>query len=196
MVLPSNIGKSQAKFLSGKSLDSYGVKKVDVSQIASKGITKFLIEKVKKMQTIILSNISSHRSISSGNLYQEVGGQIRTEQTDTKASAYMLLPKYADFVDKGVKGSKSFYPSAAKSPYSYKQKKPPRLALEKHLILKYGTPKSELYAKSKAMQKRIFEKGTKAKKIYTGVAAKFQKEIKDGTVTIVKDAVKINILEL
>lgn len=196
MVLPTNINKSQAKFLSGKSLDSYGVKKVDVQQVASKGITLLLIEKVKKMQAIILANISRRKSISSGNLYQEVGGQIHSEQTDTKASAYMLLPKYADFVDKGVKGSKSTYPSSSKSPYSYKQKKPPRLALEKHLILKFGTPKNELYGKSKAMQKRIFEKGTKAKKIYSGVASKFQKEIKDGTATIVKDAVRINILEL
>lgn len=196
MVLPSNINKSQAKFLSGKSLDSYGLKKVDVSQVASKGITQLLIEKVKKMQTIILSNISRHKSISSGNLYQEVGGQIHSEQTDTRASAYMLLPRYADFVDKGVRGSKTFHSSASKSPYSYKQKKPPRLALEKHLILKYGTPKKELYGKSKAMQKNIFEKGTKAKKIYTGVASKFQKEITDGTATIVKDAVRINILEL
>lgn len=195
MLLP-NINKAQAKFLKGDALTKYGTKRIDFADRAKSGLGKFILSRVQKLQKAILRNIARAGSISSGNLYQEVGGSIRQEQTPHKIAAYMLLPKYADFVDKGVKGSKSSYPSASQSPYGYKDKKPPRKVLEQHLIRKYGTPKNELYAVSKSMQDKIFKKGLKSKKIYSKNVPVFQKEIEMGVPKIVQEAVIINILEL
>ena len=48
---------------------------------------------------------------------------------DNKVS--FLSEKYGEFLDKGVKGSKSTYPESSASPFRYRDKKPPAKIFEK-----------------------------------------------------------------
>jgi hypothetical protein len=196
-MLPAQLRNRQNIFLKGDGLARYGRKAVEFNKRASTGIGRYLINRVGKLQAAILRNISNKNSISSGNLYQSVGGSLREEITPSKISVYMLIPRYTDYIDKGVKGAKSSYASSRNSPYKYTTKKPPLEAMKRHLTMKYGTPKKDLYFKSKSLQEKIFKKGLKG----TGIVSrayndKFKTNLNEGVIKIVKEEAIVSILEL
>lgn len=196
-MLPSQLNNVQSKFLRKGELDKYGTKAIVFDKRASSGLGNYLIKKVKTLQTAILRQIAKSNSISSGNLYQSVGGSLVNEVTPYKVASYMVVPRYSDYIDKGVKGAKSSYASSRNSPYRYTNKRPPRKVMEDHLINKYGTPRKELYIKSKMLQEKIYTKGIKGTGIITkAYNDKFRQSLNEGVVKILKEQVVISILEL
>jgi hypothetical protein len=196
-MLPAQLRNRQNIFLKGKGIERYGSKAVEFNNRASTGIGRYLIKTVGKLQAAILKNINRQGSISSGNLYQSVGGSLKEEIKPSKISVYMQVPRYTDYIDKGVKGAKSSYASSRNSPYKYTNKRPPLEAMKKHLSMKYGTPSKELYFKSKMLQDKIFKKGIKGTGVVTkAYNDKFRTNLNQGVVRILKDEAIISILEL
>ncbi len=195
MVLP-NISNNQKVFLKGNGLAKYGQKTTDFRQTLTP-LQNVAVRYVKKMQQGVQRNIARKNQISSGNAYQTVGGGIGVDAKSNSALVYFTVPTYLKYQDLGVKGSKSTYAASRESPYKYTNKKPPFKAIEKHLILKYGTPKKDLYIATKSLQDKIFKKGIKATKvIQRAITPKLIENAERDMAEIVKDFIAVQILEL
>lgn len=93
--------------------------------------------------------------------------------TQGTVSLDFIAEQYADYIDKGVKGSKSSL-RAPKSPYAYTTKMPPRGILDRWVVgkgLRGSRDKKGRFIKRKSMvyliQRSIFERGIKTTPFFT-----------------------------
>jgi len=90
---------------------------------------------------------------------------------DNKVS--FLSEKYGEFLDKGVKGSKSTYPESSESPFRYRDKMPPPSAFDKWSIKSGIAPRDKegKFIKRKSLNyiiaNSIFRKGIRASLFFT-----------------------------
>ena len=90
---------------------------------------------------------------------------------DNKVS--FLSEKYGEFLDKGVKGSKSTYPESSASPFRYRDKMPPPSAFDKWSIKSGIAPRDSKgkFIKRKSLNyiiaNSIFRKGIRASLFFT-----------------------------
>jgi hypothetical protein len=90
---------------------------------------------------------------------------------DKKVS--FLSEKYGEFLDKGVKGSKSTYPESSASPFRYRDKMPPPSAFDKWSIKSGIAPRDSKgkFIKRKSLNyiiaNSIFRKGIRASLFFT-----------------------------
>ncbi len=90
---------------------------------------------------------------------------------DNKVS--FLSEKYGEFLDKGVKGSKSTYPESSASPFRYRDKMPPASAFDKWSIKSGIAPRDSKgkFIKRKSLNyiiaNSIFRKGIRASLFFT-----------------------------
>lgn len=125
------------------------------------------------------SNLTKNKKNASGDLYKSLDSSV-----DPTPKGYTLtfeMEDYADFVDLGVKGTKSNYLENSRSPFSYKSKggkrglkgMPPPKAFDKWIVRKGIAPrdKSGKFLSRKTLKfliaKSIFEKGIKASMFFT-----------------------------
>lgn len=193
-----NANIAQQRFIQGKALSRYGQKKSTFIQGSLSRFERVLFTQVGKLQRAVLTNIAKKKQISSGNFYQITGGSIQKERTVTNAAmVFFWVPRYANYIDKGVRGAKSSYASARNSPYAYTNKRPPFADIQKHLVLKYAVPQKQLYVATKSLQKRIFEKGIKGTKVLSSAMSdKFVQTTNQALTRAAKEQVIIEILEL
>lgn len=198
MILPSaSTNRLQNKFLKGNGLERYGQKQVNFNALAMTPIQRVVTKYVARMQKGVQANIARKNQISSGNAYQTVGGAISTDNNVNSVLVYFTVPNYLKYQDLGVKGKRFTYAASRESPYQYTTKMPPRQVMEKHLIMKYGTPKKELYMASKSLQKKIFNKGIKATKvIQRAITPKLIQQAEMDIAKIAGQSAAIQILEL
>lgn len=197
MVVPGNTNRLQSKFLKSGMLDKYGTKQANFNALALSPLERAVTKYVKRMQQGVQRNMAKKNQISSGNAYQLVGGAIGNDKTGNSVLVYFTVPNYLKYQDLGVKGSKSSYASSNSSPFKYTTKKPPREVLEKHLVLKYGVPKKDLYIASKRLQDKIFKKGIKATGVISrAVTPKLIQQAEIDIQKIAGQAAVIQILEL
>ena len=84
-----------------------------------------------------------------------------------------LSEKYGEFLDKGVKGSKSTYPESSASPFRYRDKMPPPSAFDKWSIKSGIAPRDSKgkFIKRKSLNyiiaNSIFRKGIRASLFFT-----------------------------
>jgi len=90
---------------------------------------------------------------------------------DNKVS--FLSEKYGEFLDKGVKGSKSTYPESSASPFKYTDKMPPASVFDKWSIKSGIAPRDSKgkFIKRKSLNyiiaNSIFRKGIRASLFFT-----------------------------
>jgi len=90
---------------------------------------------------------------------------------DNKVS--FLSEKYGEFLDKGVKGSKSTYPESSASPFRYRDKMPPPSAFDKWSIKSGIAPRDSKgkFIKRKSLnyiiENSIHRKGIRASLFFT-----------------------------
>lgn len=78
--------------------------------------------------------IKKSDSLASGDLYNSLELNYTDEGGDIQLTVNAV--DYATFIDSGVKGSQSTYPSSKASPYKYKNKLPPKEPIAKWMKLK------------------------------------------------------------
>ena len=126
------------------------------------------------------SNLTRQKRNSSGDLYNSLQYQLNVSPNSFSLSFKMA--DYGEFQDKGVKGAKSTYSSAAASPYKYTNKMPPASAFSQWVVKKgldgVRNEKGQ-FVKRKSLQfaiaRSIYNKGIPATKFFTtpfGIAFK------------------------
>ena len=83
------------------------------------------------------SNLTRRKNNASKQLYNSLEYKIQ----DDKVS--FLSEDYGEFIDKGVKGSKSTYPESSASPFKYTTKQPPSKVFDKWSIKKGIAPRDK-----------------------------------------------------
>jgi hypothetical protein len=83
------------------------------------------------------SNLTKKKSNASKTLYNSLEYKIKGSKVS------FLSEKYGEFIDKGVKGSKSTYPESLASPFRYTTKQPPSKAFDKWSIRKGIAPRDK-----------------------------------------------------
>jgi|TARA_R110000744_G_scaffold56031_2_gene118235 hypothetical protein len=128
------------------------------------------------------SNLTKQKRNVSKNLYNSLKYDLESKNDDFTLS--FIMDEYGTFLDKGVKGTKSNYIENAKSPYSYRNKKPPmqpladwakkrNIRLRQYKIVDGKRVSTGKFAKGNyrtigfILQKSIFEKGIKASMFFT-----------------------------
>lgn len=71
----------------------------------------------------------ARQNLASKNKTGNLSSSLEYTIKDNKVS--FISEKYGEFVDKGVKGSKSTYPESSESPFKYTTKRPPASVFEK-----------------------------------------------------------------
>ena len=83
------------------------------------------------------SNLTKKKNNASKQLYNSLEYKIQGDKIS------FLSEKYGEFIDKGVKGSKSIYPESSASPFRYTTKQPPSKAFDKWSIRKGIAPRDK-----------------------------------------------------
>ena len=83
------------------------------------------------------SNLTKKKNNASKQLYNSLEYKIQGDKIS------FLSEKYGEFIDKGVKGSKSTYPESSASPFKYTTKQPPRKVFDKWSIRKGIAPRDK-----------------------------------------------------
>ena len=83
------------------------------------------------------SNLTKKKNNASKQLYNSLEYKIQGDKIS------FLSEKYGDFIDKGVKGSKSTYPESSASPFKYTTKQPPSSVFDKWSIRKGIAPRDK-----------------------------------------------------
>lgn len=126
------------------------------------------------------SNLTRQKRNSSGDLYNSLQYQLNVSPNSFSLSFKMA--DYGEYQDKGVKGAKSTYSSAAGSPYKYTNKMPPASAFSQWVVKKgldgVRNEKGQ-FVKRKSLQfaiaRSIYNKGIPATKFFStpfGIAFK------------------------
>ncbi len=143
------------------------------SETLFKAIPALLADAGKKIADGLVKNLRKHTA--SGSLEESIDPKIHDLGNDTWKLT-LSLNSYWKYLDKGVKGSKSTYPSAAQSPYRYTTKPPPYSAINNFLkqksiegVVKGGKKNSTHSSKAYFIRKKIFEKGLKGTGFYSKV---------------------------
>ena len=118
-------------------------------------------------------NIDSKNLIASANLRQSISFEVKIFATTIQLS--LSLADYYKFMDKGVKGAKDSS-KAPNSPYSYKNKMPPRDAIleyikTKPLQIKSSLDLTKLNKKGIKVKRRATEEEKKTKEDERNLAA-------------------------
>ena len=134
---------------------------------------KYVVQQAK-------SNLTRQKRNTSGDLYNSISYNIF--YSNNKFSLSFKMADYGEFQDKGVKGAKSTYASAADSPYKYTNKMPPASAFSQWVVKKgldgVRNEKGQ-FVKRKSLQfaiaRSIYNKGIPATKFFStpfGIAFK------------------------
>ena len=126
------------------------------------------------------SNLTRQKRNTSGDLYNSIKYDIY--YSNNKFSLSFKMADYGEYQDKGVKGAKSTYSSAAGSPYKYTNKMPPASAFSQWVVKKgldgVRNEKGQ-FVKRKSLQfaiaRSIYNKGIPATKFFStpfGIAFK------------------------
>ena len=83
------------------------------------------------------SNLTRKKNNASKQLYNSLEYRIQGDKVS------FLSEKYGEFIDKGVKGSKSTYPESSASPFKYTNKQPPSSVFDKWSIRKGIAPRDK-----------------------------------------------------
>jgi len=83
------------------------------------------------------SNLTKKKNNASKQLYNSLEYKIQGDKIS------FLSEKYGEFIDKGVKGSKSTYPESSASPFRYTTKQPPSSVFDKWSIRKGIAPRDK-----------------------------------------------------
>jgi len=83
------------------------------------------------------SNLTKKKNNASKQLYNSLEYRIQGDKIS------FLSEKYGEFIDKGVKGSKSTYPESSASPFKYTTKQPPSSVFDKWSIRKGIAPRDK-----------------------------------------------------
>ena len=81
------------------------------------------------------SNLTKKKNNASKQLYNSLEYRIQGDKIS------FLSEKYGEYLDKGVKGSKSTYPESSASPFKYTTKQPPSSVFDKWSIRKGIAPR-------------------------------------------------------
>jgi len=126
---------------------------------------KYVIQQAK-------SNLTRQKRNSSRALYDSLAYTLNV--SENSFSLTFKMEDYGEFQDKGVKGAKSTYASAAASPYKYTNKMPPSSAFAQWAVKKglQGTRNEKgQFVKRKSLQyalaRSIYEKGIPATKFFS-----------------------------
>ena len=95
-----------------------------------KSLPLFAVEVGEKIKAQLEENLQQHTA--SGRLKESISFNIDEIGTDKYKVSFSMLD-YGKYIDKGVKGKKSTYASAAQSPFKYTNKLPPYAAIAKWL---------------------------------------------------------------
>jgi len=95
-----------------------------------KALPLFAVEVGEKIVAQLTENLQQHTA--SGRLEESISFYIDEIGTDKYKVSFSMLD-YGKYIDKGVKGKKSAYASAAQSPFKYTNKLPPYAAIAKWL---------------------------------------------------------------
>ena len=83
------------------------------------------------------SNLTKKKNNASKQLYNSLEYKIQGDKVS------FLSEDYGQFIDKGVKGSKSTYPESSASPFKYTTKQPPSKVFDKWSIRKGIAPRDK-----------------------------------------------------
>ena len=83
------------------------------------------------------SNLTRGKNNASKQLYNSLEYKIKGDKVS------FLSEKYGEFIDKGVKGSKTTYPESSASPFKYTTKQPPSSVFDKWSIRKGIAPRDK-----------------------------------------------------
>ena len=83
------------------------------------------------------SNLTKKKNNASKQLYNSLEYKIQGDKIS------FLSEKYGEYLDKGVKGSKSTYPESSSSPFKYTTKQPPSSVFDKWSIRKGIAPRDK-----------------------------------------------------
>ena len=83
------------------------------------------------------SNLTKKKNNASKQLYNSLEYKIQGDKIS------FLSEKYGEYLDKGVKGSKSTYPESSASPFKYTTKQPPSSVFDKWSIRKGIAPRDK-----------------------------------------------------
>ena len=83
------------------------------------------------------SNLTKKKNNASKQLYNSLEYKIQGDKIS------FLSEKYGEYLDKGVKGSKSTYPESFASPFKYTTKQPPSSVFDKWSIRKGIAPRDK-----------------------------------------------------
>ena len=83
------------------------------------------------------SNLTKKKNNASKQLYNSLEYKIQGDKIS------FLSEDYGQFIDKGVKGSKSTYPESSASPFKYTTKQPPSKVFDKWSIRKGIAPRDK-----------------------------------------------------
>lgn len=113
------------------------------------------------------SNLSRKEDNSSNKLYESLNYRIQNGRVTFQSE------EYGAYQDKGVKGSESTYPESRKSPFKYRDKRPPSSVFDKWTIKKGIAPRDEegKFIKRKSLNyliaRSIYKKGIRATLFFT-----------------------------
>jgi hypothetical protein len=131
-------------------------------------LTKFAKYVIQQART----NLTRNKRNSTGDLYNSLSYDLSVG--DNSFSLSFKMEDYGEYQDKGVRGAKSTYSSAAGSPYKYTNKMPPSSAFSQWAVKK-GLDgvrnKKGQFVKRKSLQyalaRSIYEKGIPATKFFS-----------------------------
>jgi len=125
---------------------------------------KFVVKKSRE-------NLEKGGKYGSHNKSGALSKSIEYTIKDDKVS--FLSEKYGEFLDKGVKGSKSTYPESSASPFKYTNKRPPSSVFDKWSVKSGIAPRDSKgkFIKRKSLNfiiaNSIFRKGIRASMFFT-----------------------------
>jgi hypothetical protein len=126
---------------------------------------KYVIQQAK-------NNLTRNKRNSSKDLYNSLDYDLRVGENSFSLS--FKMEDYGEYQDKGVKGAKSTYASAAGSPYKYTNKMPPASAFSQWVVrkgLEGVRNKQGQFVKRKSLQfaiaRSVYEKGIPATKFFS-----------------------------
>ena len=126
---------------------------------------KYVIQQAK-------NNLTRNKRNSTKDLYNSLSYELQVGENSF--SLRFKMEDYGEYQDKGVRGAKSTYASAADSPYKYTNKMPPASAFSQWVVKK-GLDgvrnKQGQFVKRKGLQyaiaRSIYEKGIPATKFFS-----------------------------